>query len=435
MKLKRLTAAMLAFMMVIGIVSSPDYLNEITSVAADTSIALGDPSGDSKVDSKDATFILSEYSLLSTGGTSSLTPEQKEAADVKKDGKIDSKDATIVLSYYSYLSTGGKSIITDFIAESEINERVSKNSAVDKGFNVLKIPAYSGSPYVAVNNNIPFFNPSDFSAQSFEYYSALDRLGRCDVCMACIGTDLMPTEERGEIGSVKPTGWHLVRYDDIIKDKYLYNRCHLIGYQLTAENANERNLITGTRYLNVDGMLPFENKTANYIKSTSNHVLYRATPIFVGNELVCRGVLMEAYSLEDKGEGVRFNVFCYNVQPGIEIDYATGESWIAGERQTTTVSTTTRQTTTTTKRTTTTTKRSSTTTKKTSTTTRRTTPVTTTTAAPSYGTKYVANTNSHVFHYASCGSAKTMKESNKWYTNSRDELISKGYKPCSKCNP
>ena len=187
------------------------------------------------------------------------------------------------------------------------------------------LPEYSDSPYVIVNNNEPFFTENDMTADSFEYYGELDELGRCTVAYASIGKDLMPTEKRGSIGSVKPTGWHTVKYD-IVDGKYLYNRCHLIGYQLTAENANKNNLITGTRYLNVDGMLLFENMVADYIKETNNHVLYRVTPIFTGDNLLADGVLMEAESVEDNGEGISYNVFCYNVQPGIKIDYATGDS-------------------------------------------------------------------------------------------------------------
>lgn len=190
------------------------------------------------------------------------------------------------------------------------------------------IPAYSGSPYVTVNNNQPYFSDSDVSTTSFESYSDLDSLGRCGVAYACVSTDTMPTEERGSIGQIKPTGWHTVKYD-CIDGKYLYNRCHLIGYQLTAEKANEKNLITGTRYLNVDGILPFENMVADYIKETDNHVLYRVTPIFDGDNLVASGVFMEAKSVEDKGEGICFCIFCYNVQPGVNIDYATGESTLA----------------------------------------------------------------------------------------------------------
>ena len=190
---------------------------------------------------------------------------------------------------------------------------------------IEEIPAFSGNAYVAVNGNVPFFMPEEITDESYEFYSELDELGRCGVTMACIGVDIMPTEERGEIGSVKPTGWQSVKYD-IVEGKYLYNRCHLIGFQLAGENANKRNLITGTRYLNIEGMLPFENLVADYVQETKNHVLYRVTPLFDGNDLVAHGVLMEGWSVEDEGEGVCFCVYAYNAQPGIVIDYQTGDS-------------------------------------------------------------------------------------------------------------
>ena len=220
--------------------------------------------------------------------------------------------------------------------EGNANSRNVENNNLNKstiayGINekpnidVSSIPEYSSSPYVTINNGNPFFDENDFTTESFENYSDLDSLGRCQFAIANIGKDLMPTEPRGEIGSVKPTGWHLVKYDGI-DGKYLYNRCHLIGYQLTGENANPKNLITGTRYLNTKGMLPFENMVAEYIRKTSNHVMYRVTPIFQGNNLLASGVIMEAESVEDNGAGIKFNVYCYNVQPGISINYANGDS-------------------------------------------------------------------------------------------------------------
>ena len=211
--------------------------------------------------------------------------------------------------------------------EENLNEKVLGNPPTKQvSFNLEEIPKFDeNTPYVILNNNIPEFNEEDFTTKSFERYSELDRLGRCGVAIANIGTDIMPTEERESIGQVKPTGWHTTRYD-CVDGKYLYNRCHLIGYQLTAENANEKNLITGTRYMNVEGMLPFENKVAEYIKETNNHVLYRVTPIFEGENLVASGVQMEAKSVEDNGQGVLFNVYVYNNQPNIEIDYLTGKS-------------------------------------------------------------------------------------------------------------
>lgn len=190
----------------------------------------------------------------------------------------------------------------------------------------IEIPAYSNKEYVAINNNVPFFKDTDLTTQSFEYYSELDSLKRCGVAYANISKEIMPTEKRGAIGMVKPSGWHTVRYDDVINGKYLYNRCHLIGYQLAGENANKKNLITGTRSLNVDGMLPFENMVDDFVEATNYHVLYRVTPIYTGKNLVADGVLMEAKSVEDQGKGLSFNVFVYNVQKGVSINYKTGES-------------------------------------------------------------------------------------------------------------
>lgn len=188
------------------------------------------------------------------------------------------------------------------------------------------LPEYSGSPYVELNYNEPEIELSDADKGGFEEYSELDGLGRCGRAYALVGKETMPDEERESIGQIKPSGWHTVRYDDLVDGKYLYNRCHLIGFQLAGENANEKNLITGTRYMNVDGMLPFENEVADYIKDTGNHVLYRVSPIYEEDDLVAEGVQMEAVSVEDGGDGVSFNVFVYNVQPGVEIDYKTGES-------------------------------------------------------------------------------------------------------------
>ena len=193
-------------------------------------------------------------------------------------------------------------------------------------FDLESIPEFQkNKPYVIINNNEPEFDEKYFTTKSFEKYSELDKLGRCGAAFANIGIDTMPTEERESIGQVKPTGWHTVKYD-CVDGKYLYNRCHLIGYQLTAENANEKNLITGTRFMNVEGMLPFENKVAEYIRKTKNHVLYRVTPIFEGDNLLASGVQIEAKSVEDNGKGICFNVYVYNNQPNIKIDYATGKS-------------------------------------------------------------------------------------------------------------
>lgn len=215
---------------------------------------------------------------------------------------------------------------------SESPEANTETTQEATAFDYNSLPAYSGEAYTVVNDNKPYFYPDYMVPKTYTSYATygdLDQLGRCTETFAIIGKDIMPTEPRGSIKDVKPTGWKIGKYD-FVNGKYLYNRCHLIGYQLTGENANPKNLITGTRYLNVDGMLPFENLIAGYLKSNSQaHVAYRVTPIFVGDELVARGVLMEAMSLEDSGESVMFNVFCYNVQPGVEIDYNTGDNWLA----------------------------------------------------------------------------------------------------------
>ena len=281
-------------------------------------------------------------------------------------------------------------------------------------FSLSDVPAYSGKAYISVNGNVPYFTAAELTTTSFETYSDLDTLGRCGVTYACIGQDLMPTKERGSIGMVKPTGWHTVRYDDLVDGKYLYNRCHLIGYQLTGENANTKNLITGTRYLNIEGMLPFENMVADYIQETDNHVLYRVTPIFEGNNLLANGVLMEGYSVEDKGAGVSYCVFAYNVQPGIEIDYATGESKLADsaqqeEQKTATVTPTP------------------------SPEPEKQEPATGSEASQA---DYILNTNTKKFHYPTCSSVNDMKEKNKKeFFGTRDETIALGYSPCGRCKP
>jgi DNA-entry nuclease len=210
-----------------------------------------------------------------------------------------------------------------FLSWKSIELKKAKVTALD-------IPEYSGQPYAIINDNVPFFDDSDKNTNTFESYSDLDSLGRCQVAYANISRELMPTGERGEIGSIKPSGWNQAKYEGVIDSSpaYLYNRCHLIAYCLTAENANEKNLITGTRYMNVNGMLPFEEQVAKYLDIYDNHVLYRVTPIYEGRNLVASGVLMEAYSVEDEGEGISFCVYCYNVQPGVEIDYRTGKSWL-----------------------------------------------------------------------------------------------------------
>ena len=223
-----------------------------------------------------------------------------------------------------------KNEIQDFVSDlmgddstTETNSPV--NVVVNGNFTYEDIPEYAGEAYVSVNDSIPFFSDEDKNTNVFETYSKLDSLGRCGVAYANICKELMPTDDREDIGNVTPSGWKQVKYD-FISGKYLYNRCHLIGFQLAGENANPLNLITGTRYLNIDGMLPFENLVDDYVDETNNHVLYRVTPIFKGNELVCRGVLMEGFSVEDNGESICFCVFAYNVEPGVIINYADGSS-------------------------------------------------------------------------------------------------------------
>lgn len=264
--------------------------------------------------------------------------------------------------------------------------------------NISSIPVYSGSAYTEVNGNVPYFTESDYTTTSFETYYDLDSLGRCVMAYACVGEDIMPTEKRGEIGQVKPSGWQTVRYDGLVDGNYLYNRCHLIGYQLSGENANEQNLITGTRYLNIEGMLPFENMVADYVKETKNHVLYRVTPIFDGDKLLASGVLMEGYSVEDEGAGISFCVYAYNVQPGVTINYANGESELAATPEPE--------------------------------------PTPTPAEPAAVGGDYIGNANTKKFHYPDCSSVKKMKESNKVELHgTRDKIIAMGYEPCKNCRP
>lgn len=253
---------------------------------------------------------------------------------------------------------------------------------------IKNVPAFSGNPYVVINQNQPEFTDADITTESYEFYSELDSLNRCGYAMACIGQDLMPHDDRGSIGQIKPSGWQTVKYD-FIDGKYLYNRCHLIGFQLTGENANECNLITGTRYMNTEGMLPFENMVADYIKETNHHVMYRVTPIFTGEEQIARGVQMEAYSVEDQGEGICFNVYVYNNQPGVVIDYLSGNSWAeSASADTGAVST------------------------------------------------YILNNKSKKFHDPDCSLAENIHEENREeFSGQRQTLIDRGYSPCGSCDP
>lgn len=263
------------------------------------------------------------------------------------------------------------------------------------------VPAYSGSPYTFINGNKPVFSEDELKTVGYEKYSPLDSLGRCGVALASCGIEIMPAkdEERGSISSVTPSGWIQAEYDtSLVSGGYLYNRCHLIGWQLSAENANDRNIITGTKYLNINGMLPFENMIADYIKETKNHVAYRVTPIFEGNDLVCSGVQLEAYSIEDKGEGISFNVYCYNVQPGIVIDYATGNSRLDGQAPFSSQGSGV-------------------------------------TSAPSGDEiDYVLNINSKKIHLPSCRYAKDLSEANRQdYCGKIEDLLADGYEKCKTC--
>ena len=267
-------------------------------------------------------------------------------------------------------------------------------------FDLSQAPEYSGSPVVAVNDNVPELTAADADGLT-EYYSPLDSLGRCGVVMALVGPETMPTEERGSIGMVKPSGWHTVRYDDLVDGKYLYNRCHLIAYQLTGENANTRNLVTGTRYMNMEGMLSYENDVADYVERTGSHVIFRAEPVFAGDELVCRGVRLEAISYEDGGAGLSYNVFCYNVQPGVGIDYATGDSWRTAPEPAPEPE-----------------------------------PEPVEDPAASAEVTYILNVNTDKFHLPGCSSVKQMSEKNKReFTGTREEAIAQGFDPCKRCNP
>ena len=273
------------------------------------------------------------------------------------------------------------------------NTRMS-NETFDKlsdtpstSYDLESIPEYSGEPYVTIHDNVPFFSEEELTTDAFETYSELDDLGRCGTAYANICEEIMPTEKRGKIGMIKPSGWHTVKYMGI-DGNYLYNRCHLIGYQLSAENANEKNLITGTRYLNVTGMLPFENIVADYVNETGNHVLYRVTPIYNQENLVADGVLMEAQSVEN--DDLAFCVYCYNVQPGIEIDYHTGDSKSSETEQ------------------------------------------------PSNTSEdlYVLNKNTKKFHRPDCSSVQDIKPKNKQeFSGNTEALIQQGYSPCKNCNP
>lgn len=283
---------------------------------------------------------------------------------------------------------------SNYVPNQETTNTSTQQPSSVSSFDLSNVPEYQGAAVYVVNNNTPFFTPDELTTESFESYSELDELGRTGVAFACLSTDTMPPEgeERGSIGMIRPAGWHTVKYPDVISDLYLYNRCHLIGWQLCAENANELNLTTGTRYLNVDGMLPYENQVDDYIEQTGNHVMYRVTPVFVDNELVCRGILIEAQSVEDNG--CVFCVYCYNVQPYICIDYATGESYQTTDNASNNEVTSEVECT------------------------------------------YVLNTNSMKIHRPDCEYAASISTQNRWdYTGFMSDLIDEGYSVCKSCNP
>lgn len=311
------------------------------------------------------------------------------------------------------LSMGVLTACESDTSQSNANATVAAEEAAvalpetsEEAFSSAEVPAYDGAAYVVVHDNVPYFTQEDLTTDAFEQYARLDGYGRAGVAFACVGQELMPTEERGSIGQVKPSGWHTVKYD-CVDGKYLYNRCHLIGYQLTGENANEDNLITGTRYLNMEGMLPFENMVADYVKETGNHVLYRVTPIFEGTNLVAGGVLMEGYSVEDGGEGICYCVYAYNVQPGITIDYASGDSWEAISEDANAASQ--------------------------GAATNQTTPAENT-GGVRQTASYGLNNNTMTFHVPGCRSIKQMKNPLS-VTATRDELLAQGYSPCGICKP
>lgn len=280
-----------------------------------------------------------------------------------------------------------------FSGFSPFGEKYHEQQPQSISSGLADIPEFSGKPYILINNNKPEFSESEITDKAYEQYSELDSLGRCGTAQACIGTEIMPTEDRDSIGQIRPSGWQTVKYD-IVDGKYLFNRCHLIGYQLTGENANEKNLITGTRYMNTEGMLPFENMVTDYIKETQNHVMYRVTPVFKGENLVASGVQIQALSVEDGGSGISFNIYVYNCQPQIDIDYTTGESHLtesAGDSVAT---------------------------------------------GGELNKTYILNTNTKKFHLPECSSAAQTKPENKEeFTGNRQQLVKENYEPCSICKP
>ena len=361
-------------------------------------------------------------------------------------GNIETADSTVTGDENTEIAdstvTGDENAeIADSTVSGDENAEIAEQT---DSFSYNLVPAYSGQPYAIINGNQPYFADTEMVTTPFEYYSDLDSLGRCGVAYANICIELMPTEERGAIGMVRPSGWQTVKYD-FIDGKYLYNRCHLIGYQLAGENANVKNLITGTRYLNVVGMLPFENQVTNYVTRTDNHVLYRVTPIYVGNNLVAQGVLMEAKSVEDAGEGICFNVFCYNVQPGVVITYADGSNYSDGSLENavpldsmssspsasdTSAADMAQSTADSSNETTSQPAGDSSMLQSTTTTS------TGATDAGNMNVTYVLNTNTGKFHYPSCSSVDEMSPRNRQEVDwTREDCINAGYEPCGRCHP
>lgn len=342
-------------------------------------------------------------SLIFAGCGTDSTQEAGSAQE--QTGELSSPDGTE--------ETGASAADAEEAQDSAGGTADSEDSSSDSSISysadisLVSTPDYTGDPYIEINDNLPYFTEEEISTEAFEEYSDLDSLGRCGTAYANICQELMPTGDRGDISSIYPSGWNNHPYD-FVDGQYVYNRCHLIGYQLAGENANEKNLITGTRYMNVEGMLPFENMVADYVKETDNHVLYRVTPLFDGNNLVASGVLMEARSVEDDGDGICFCVYCFNVQPGVEIDYATGENrsdgTVTASGDSSSSSSETEET--------------------------------ADAAESSESGTYILNTNTKKFHLPTCSSVDDMNEENREeYTGSREELIGEGYSPCQRCNP
>ncbi|MBR2742877.1 MAG: DNA/RNA non-specific endonuclease [Clostridia bacterium] len=355
---------------------------------------------------EEAYSLINDVSLSDIPDVNARTPYAREIERLYGAGILNGGDARGTFFPDSRITRAeAAAIITRAV---DISARVSVSA---------KLPVYTGEPYVVLSGGVPeLFADASEALSPFEYYSELDGLGRCGTAYANVCREIMPDEPRGEIGMVKPSGWHTVRYDDLISDKYLYNRCHLIAFMLAGENANEKNLITGTRYLNIEGMLPFENVVANYVKRTNNHVLYRVTPVFEGENLVASGVQIEALSVEDSGAGVMFNVYCFNVQPGVIIDYKTGDSTrdpnyvnpstAAGESEGAGGRPAAAQN------------------------------PDESVVPDTSGADYIANKNTGVFHYPSCPSVGKMAEKNKVYLNgTREDAIAAGYRPCGSCKP